>query len=176
MAKKSGGSTRVTGLRGQAEARLRTTKRDVAAMPVKDVQQLVHELQIHQIELEMQNKELRRAQIELGAARDRYADLYNRVPTGYLTLDLKGMILEADLPACTLIGINRTDLVRQPVIRFVVAKDQSKFRRHLGELFNTGGRQACEVDLAQQDDAPISVQFESVAVQDEAGPPVCSLP
>ena len=51
MAKKPGGSTKVTGLRGQAEARLRATKRDVAAMPVKDVQQLVHELQVYQIEL-----------------------------------------------------------------------------------------------------------------------------
>jgi Tfp pilus assembly protein FimV len=54
----------------QAEARLRATKRDVAAMPVKDVQQLVHELQVHQIELEMQNEELRRTQAELEAARD----------------------------------------------------------------------------------------------------------
>ncbi|RPH75277.1 hypothetical protein EHM76_02005, partial [bacterium] len=61
----------------QAEARLRATKRDVAAMPVKDVQQLVHELQVHQIKLDMQNKELRRVQAELEAARDRYVDLYD---------------------------------------------------------------------------------------------------
>ena len=59
MAKKPKQSTKVTGLRRQAEVRLRMTKRDVAAMPVKDVQQLVHELQVHQIELEMQNDELR---------------------------------------------------------------------------------------------------------------------
>ena len=65
MAKKPDGSTKFTGLRREAEARLRTTRRDVAIMPVKDVQQLVHELQVHQIELEMQNDELRRTQVEL---------------------------------------------------------------------------------------------------------------
>ena len=65
MAKKADGAAKFPNLRQQAEARLRTTKQDVAAMPVKDVQQLVYELQVHQIELEMQNDELRRTQVEL---------------------------------------------------------------------------------------------------------------
>ena len=76
-------------------------------MPVKDVQQLVHELQVHQIELEMQNDELRRTQLELEAARDRYVDLYDFSPAGHLTLDTHGTIVEANLRAGTLLGINR---------------------------------------------------------------------
>jgi PAS domain S-box-containing protein len=171
MAKKPDGSRESTGLRRQAEARLRATKRDVAAMPVKDVQQLVHELQVYQIELEMQNEELRQVQVELEAARDRYVDLYNCAPTGYLTLDHKGMILEANLRACTLLGINWKDLLGQPALRFVAAKNQATFLRHIRELFKTGTRQTCEVDLAPQNNASIAVQFESVAVQDAAGPP-----
>jgi hypothetical protein len=75
MAKTPDSSTKGTGLRRQAEELLLATRRDVAAMPVKDVQQLVYELQVHQIELEMQNDELRRAQMELEVARDRYATL-----------------------------------------------------------------------------------------------------
>ena len=63
MAKKPDGQTKFTGMRRQAEELLRTTKRDIAAMPVKDVQQLVYELQVHEIELEMQNDELRRTQV-----------------------------------------------------------------------------------------------------------------
>jgi PAS domain S-box-containing protein len=169
MAKKPDGSTKFTELRRQAEARLRTTRRDVAAMPIKDVQRLVYELQVHEIELEMQNEELRRAQMELEVARDRYVDLYDSAPTGCLTLNPKGMILEANLPACTLLGINRKDLLGKPVIGFVAAKDQATLLRHIREIFKAGASQACEVDLAQQDDAPVSVQFESVAVQDEAG-------
>jgi len=65
MAKKPDGSTKFTELCRHAEARLRTTRRDVAAMSVNNVQRLVHELQVHEIELEMQNEELRRVQIEL---------------------------------------------------------------------------------------------------------------
>src|ERR1700675_258853 len=83
----------------QAEARLRVTKRDVATMPVKNVQELVHELQVHQIELEMQNEELRRTQMELEAARDSYVDLYDFSLAGHLTLDRRGTIVEANLRA-----------------------------------------------------------------------------
>lgn len=169
MAKTSDKSRKGTGLRRQVEELLRMTKPDVAAMPVKYVQRLLHELQVHQIELELQNDELRRTQAQLEVARDRYMDLYDNAPTGYLTLNPKGMILEANLPACTLLGINRKDVFGKPVIGFVAAKDQVTFLRHLREMVHIGVRQVCEVDLVQQDDAPVSVQFESVAVQDEAG-------
>jgi hypothetical protein len=74
-ARKTSGGTATT-LRRKAEARLHMIKRDVAALPITDVQRLVYELQFHQIELELQNEELRRAQMELQAARDRYQDLY----------------------------------------------------------------------------------------------------
>ena len=167
MAKKPDRSTKVAALRRQAEEALRATRRDVAAMPVKEVQQLVHELQVHQIELDMQNEELRRTQLELEAARDRYRDLYDGAPAGYLTLDSKGVILEANLPACTLLGINRKNLLGKPVMQFVVAKDQATCHRHIRDMFNTGVRQACEVDLVPQNNTSIPVRFESLLVPDE---------
>lgn len=168
MANKPDGLTTLTGLRLQAEARLRMTKCDIAAMPVEDVQELVHELQVQQIELEMQNQELRQTQIELEAARDRYADLYDRAPIGYLTLDPKGMILEANLPACRLLGIVRNDLLGQPVIRFVAIQDQPTLLGHFRTLFHTGIRQGCEGGLAPQSETV--VRFESMVVSDVAGP------
>ena len=123
MAKKPDRSTKSTVLRRQAEELLRTTKHDVAAMPVKDVQQLVHELQVHQIELEMQNDELRRTQMELEAARDRYVDLYDFSPAGHLTLNTHGKIVEANLRAGTLLGINRKELIGQTLARFLTSDD-----------------------------------------------------
>ena len=107
MAKEPDGITKVTGLPRQAEALLRATKCDVAAMPVEDVQQLVHALQIKQIELNKQNEELRRTQVELEAARDRYVALYDFSPAGHLTLDTSGTIVESNLMAATLLGRGR---------------------------------------------------------------------
>ena len=137
-------------------------------MPIKKVQRLVHELQVHQIELAMQNEELLRTQTELKTARDRYADLYDRAPIGYLTLDLKGTILEANLPACRLFGIDRNGLLGQPAIRFVAAKDQATVLEHLRLLFQTGLRQVCEGNLAPQGN--ITVRFESMVLSDEVLP------
>ena len=167
MAKKPGGSTKLTKLRRQAEARLRTTQQDVAAMPIKDIQKLVYELQIHQIELEMQNDELRRTQLELEAVRDRYIDLYDFSPTGYLTLDRHGKIVKANLRATTLLGINRKELIGQPLARFIAAADT--FYQHLQEILKTGTRQVCEVPLVERAGVSRWVSFESLAIQDELG-------
>jgi PAS domain S-box-containing protein len=169
MGKKPDRSTKLTALRRQAEDRLRTTRRDVATMSGKDVQQLVHELQVHQIELEMQNDELRRAQAELEVARDRYADLYDFSPAGHVTLDNHGKIMEANLRAGTLLRVNRKELIRQSLAHFIAAEDEGTFHRHCQEVLKTGTRQSCEVHL--RDGAGVSrwVHFESLAVHDEPG-------
>jgi PAS domain S-box-containing protein len=169
MAKKADGSTKFTKLRRQAEARLRTTKQDVAAMPIKDVQQLVYELQVHQIELEMQNDELRRTQVELEAIRDRYVDLYDFSPAGYLTLDMQGKIVEANLRAGTLLGVTRGKLIGQPLAWFIAAADADTFHRYCQGVLKTGTRQDCEVPLLERAGVSRWVSFESLAIHDEAG-------
>lgn len=169
MAKQPDGPTKPTGLRRQAEELLRTTTRDVAAMPVKDVQQLVHELQVHQIELEMQNDELRRTQVELEVARDRYADLYDFSPAGHLLLDREGTIVEANLRAGLLLGINRKDLIEQPLSRFVASEDQDRLHRHSQEVLKNGTRQTCEVRVQKEAGAVYCLYLESLAVQEDPG-------
>ena len=158
-----------TGLRRKAEELLRATSHDVAAMPVKDMQQLVHELQIHQIELEMQNDELRRTQLELQAARDRYVGLYDFSPAGHLTLNTHGKIMEANLRAGTMLGINRKELIGQTLARFLTSDDQDIFHRHCQDVLKTGTRQACEVHFREGTGASRCVYFESLALHDETG-------
>jgi PAS domain S-box-containing protein len=153
----------------QAEARLRATKRDVAAMPVKDVQQLVHELQVHQIELEMQNEELRRVQAELEAARDSYVDLYDFSLAGHLTLDTHGKIAEANLRAGALLGINRKELIGQLLARFITRDDQNTFHRHCQNVLKKGTLQICEVQVRNETGASRWIYFESLARQDGLG-------
>ena len=170
MAKQPQRSTKVTELRRQAEARLRMTKRDVAAMPVKEVQELVHELQVHQIELEMQNDELRRTQLELEAVRDRYVDLYDFSPVGHLTLDTHGTIVEANLRAGTLLGFNRNKLIGQPIAGCIAAGKEDMFHRYCQKVLKTGTRQICEVSLRLEAGVSRWIQFEGLAVQDAPGP------
>jgi PAS domain S-box-containing protein len=169
MAKTPDKSTKGTGLRRQAEDLLRTTNRDVAAMPVKDVQRLVHELQVYQIELGMQNDELRRTQVELEAARDRYVDFYDFSPAGHFTLDMQGTIVEANLRAVTLLGINRNELIGQSLARFIARSDAGTFQRHCQEVVKTGTRQTCEVHLRTKADASCCVYLESLAVHNTPG-------
>lgn len=168
MGQKPNESAELTRLRRQAEERLRLTNSEVAAMPVKDVQRLVHELQVSQIELEMQNEELHRIQAELEAARDRYADLHDFSPAGHLMLYRHGTIMEANVRAGTLLGLNRRDLIRQPLARFIAAEDESIFRRHCQETLQTGTRQTCEVRL-RGEGVPRWVYLESLAVHEEPG-------
>jgi PAS domain S-box-containing protein len=144
--------------------------RDVAAMPAKDVQQLVHELQVHQVELEMQNEELRRTQVELEVARDRYVDLYDFSPAGHLTLDVQGVIQEANLRAGFLLGIGRSELIGQPFARMLAAGHEATFKRHWQEVLTSGQRQTCEVLLRTEKGLSRWVYLESLAVHEESGP------
>ena len=90
----------------------------------------LHELRVHQIELEMQNEELRQTQEELEASRARYFDLYDLAPVGYFTLSEQGLILEANLTAAKLLGVTRGTLVKQPLSHFVLREDQDIYYLH----------------------------------------------
>ena len=103
-------------LRKRAEQKLPANEAEPRESPSsEETRHLLHELRVHQIELEMQNEELRRAQEELEAARARYFDLYDLAPVGYLVLSEKGLILEANLRAATLFGVPRADLLKSAV-------------------------------------------------------------
>jgi PAS domain S-box-containing protein len=116
-----------------------------------------------------QNEELRRAQIELEAARERYAALYDFSPAGHLTLDTSGTIVEANLRAATVLGVNRKELINQSFGHFVVRDDQETLHRHCQEVLKTGTRQSCEVQLQEKAGASCCVHLESIAVHEEMG-------
>jgi PAS domain-containing protein len=119
-------------LRAQAEAAARSD--DVAKLSPAEVAELVHELRVHQIELEMQNDELLHTQHTLQASRARYHSLFHDAPIGYVELDSRGHILEANATACALAGIATADVITQPLTALIAPVDQDVFyllRRHL---------------------------------------------
>ncbi len=128
--------------------------------------EVLHDLRVHQIELEMQNEELRRAQEALEASRARYFDLYDLAPIGYLTFNDDGLILEANLAAAELLGVTRNALTKQPLARFVAREDQDAYYQHGRRLIETGARQECEIRILREDGATVWVWFETSAAQD----------
>jgi PAS domain S-box-containing protein len=127
---------------------------------------LMHELQIHQIELELQNEELRRTQEALELSRARYFDLYDLAPVSYVTLNAEGLVKEANLTAATVLQVARNDLTLQPLSRFIAAEDQDRYYMHLRQLVTTGVPQQCELRLKRADGSPLWVRLEATTAQD----------
>jgi PAS domain S-box-containing protein len=143
----------------------------LAALSPEAVRDLLHELQVHQIELELQNDELRRAQVELDASRARYFDLYDLAPVGYCSVGEQGLILQANLAAATLLGATRGTLVKQPITRFIFKADQDTWYRHRNSLMQAGQAQTLELRMVRQDGSQVWVELAATTAPG-AGPPV----
>ncbi len=148
-------------LRKSAEEILRKTRRDVARFQTEDVQRLVHELQVHQVELQMQNDDLRLRTCELEAARTRYQELFDQAPAGYLDLDSNGLIRCANFAAGLLLENNREQLVGKQFENFVDRQHLGPLREHLRTAVQKKGGAVRELRLSRASGAPAYVRLET---------------
>ena len=134
----------------------------------------LHELRVHQIELEMQNSALRRAQLELEASQARYFDLYDLAPVGYVTLSEKGLILDANLAASTMLGVARglPDLAQPIFTQLIHIEDQDIYYLFHKQLLETGKTQACELRMVKKDGPVFWAHMETTTEQGTDGAPV----
>ena len=157
-------------LRERAERRLTTAGRqDIAQMSTDDIAVAIHDLETHRIELEMQNEELRQAQASLVEARDQYAELYDFAPAGYLTLDEKGLIIQANLTLADMLGVSREKLIRQHLSAYVVAEDQDVYFSHKRNLLETHKKSTCELRLSAVDGESLWVEITSIVAEGSNG-------
>ncbi len=133
------------------------------------VKNLVLDLKMYQMQLEMQNEELQRAQETIIKARDRYADLYDFAPVGYFTLNRKGKIVEVNLAGAQLFGVDRDLLGNPSSFRWGAPESREVCRTHYRQVFENEARQTCEVKLRRRVGPPFYAALESVAVPGEAG-------
>jgi len=160
--------SKMPSLRKRAKKFLDKHPESIREMSSKNVKKLVEDLHIHQIELEIQNEELRRAQSDLEASRDRCSDLYDFAPVGYVTVSENGFILQANLTIATMLGVERNLLIGKLFSGFVKEEDQDVFYLHRNTLFRTKVKQVFALRLNKKDHSHFYAQMESIVVEDPA--------
>ncbi len=169
--KTRGGHIDLSALRKKAEAKLKKRMTRIEGAEAKDREYLMHELMTHQIELEMQNEELRRAQGEIESSRARYADLYNFAPVGYFTFDIKGVVRELNLTAAEMLGFagRARDIVGKPFLPFVAGRHKTVFLAHCRLVLRSAEKQTCEILLQRKDGTKFAALIESIAFHGGSG-------
>ena len=166
---KNGRNDTLLELRKQAEQRLRLNDPRTPALAPEQTPKVVHELQVHQIELEMQNEELRRRQAELEEAHERYAELFELAPLGYFILDEMGRVLQVNRAGADLLGIARPLPTNKRLYDFICNDFRDTFYRHLRQAFQAAGLASCELELRRGDSVRFSAQLQSIAQTDARG-------
>ena len=135
-----------------------------------DANEIIHELRVYQIELEIQNEELRKSQRKLEDSQRKYYDLYNFAPNGYFTLDKNGIILDVNLAGAALLGVVRRDLYNTAFIRYIAHDNRNQFHHHLLELErNADIKHTTEIILFKRDKASFYAHLESIGIPDNDG-------
>jgi len=164
-------------LRRQAEELARSKEAeqqlDLETLTPDEARRTLHELLVHQIELEMQNAALRKAQVELDAERERYFNLYDLAPVGYCTISEQGLILKANLMVSSLLGVARGALINRPFSQFVFKDDQESYYLHRKRIFIVGESHKFELRLVKADGTPFWARLEAVAGLSDDGESTC---
>jgi PAS domain S-box-containing protein len=160
---------RIEELRKRAEKMLAEDPQAIRTMVPADIQKLIQELNVYQIELELQNEELRRTQLELQEARDKYLNLYDFAPTGYFCLDRNGIIVDVNLARSELLGSEKHRLIGTQFTSSISPDSQDAFYFHWREVLKTGIKGSCELKMLKADGTLFPAQLISMAMPEKDG-------
>ena len=156
-------------LRDGAEEQLERVPKRSANLKGQTSEQLVHELQVHQIELETQAEELRRSHLALEESRDKYLDLFEFAPLGYLTFDNKALLTNANLTSAMLLGVERSRLVNARISKYMSEKDADEWHRYFMSVLDHGKKQCCTLTLKRGDGSVFPARLEGVRLTGNDG-------
>jgi PAS domain S-box-containing protein len=167
---------RLSGKQGRQKSEVRGQKSEVRGQrSAEDSAHLVQELQVHQIELEIQNEELQRTRAQAEALLAQYTDLYDFAPVGYLTLSEQDLILKANLNGAKLLGVARSALLKQPLSRFILKADHDLYHGQRQLLFELGDPRTCELRLVGKDGTTRCTHLAMIVARDPGGTAVCRM-
>ena len=164
--KKNSADARALRLKAEEQLKKNHTKKSLQNEET-DVKKLLHELQVHQIELEMQNEELRLANETAETALKKYTTLYDFAPMGYYTLDVDGRIVELNFTGAELLGDKHFSLVDSNFKVFVSDKSRPVFNAFLSKVFISQAKESCEILLGNDDEPVHSVYLEGIVIGDD---------
>jgi PAS domain S-box-containing protein len=142
---------------------------DVADLSPQALREALQNLRLHQIELEMQNDELRRTQAALDTAQARYFDFYDLAPVGYVTVSEKAVILQANLTTAALLGVPRGKVVGKVLPGFLFAPDADRYYLMCQEALVSASAQSCELRLRKPDGNTAWVKLQAIAATGDDG-------
>ena len=172
MSQKWNGIDRRNLLRAEAEGLVGNLSPDENTANPTEI--LLHELLVHKVELEMQNEELRRAYNELEEARDRYIDLYEFAPVSYITINREGLISETNLTGSTLLGVDRTKLIKRRFSKFVAPQDRDLWHRLFMNMMEhpAGKKQEFCLEMTRADGSLFYAHFDCLRREPFDTPPM----
>jgi PAS domain S-box-containing protein len=156
-------------LRSEAEKKVARSAGKSTPLKKQVLDKLVHELRVHQVELEMQNEELRGAQEQIAKSRNDYADLYDFSPVGYLTFNGDALITGVNLTGAALLGVERQKLLKRRFRQFVAQADADTWDRHFVSVLQQGEKQSCDLLLRRNDGSTIHARLDSIRVEMDDG-------
>ncbi|MFZ2277487.1 MAG: PAS domain-containing protein [Prosthecobacter sp.] len=159
---------RVIDLRRRAESQLREMPAKTKRAPsAADAQRALQELQIHQIELELQNEELKLTKAEVDAGLEKYTNLYDFAPVGYFTLGVDGTISQVNLTGTSIVGVQRSRLLGQRFGALLEARVRREFNVFLAQVFKDDARHSADFELLRQDQPPMIVNIAAKRLSNE---------
>ncbi len=154
-------------LRAKAEAKIRERSQAIQNLTLEESKSLLHELEVHQVELEMQNEELREAQHRLEEVRDQYTDLFDFAPIGYLVLNEKAIIINSNLTACDLLGIERSYIIGKPFSAYITNGESRTLFLNLRKAFETGILPSFEIKMKHKSKGEFTVLLQGTITKNK---------
>jgi PAS domain S-box-containing protein len=146
-------------------------------MAIQPAEEFIHELLVHKVELEMQNEELRRTHIALEEAKDRYVDLYEFAPIGYLTISREGLVNEINLTGAELLGVDRARLVHRRFSHLIAPQDRDRWHRLFMHMMEhaEGGKQTFQLQMLRAEKSTFHAHLDCLRREPPDAPPVLRL-
>ena len=155
-------------LRRKAEEQLKKKQKKADQQVIEaDVKKLLHELQVHQIELEMQNEELIQANLTAETALKKYTILYDFAPMGYFTLDNEGSIIDLNFTGADMLGEKRFSLVNANFKLFISEDSKALFNKFFKKVFTSNAKESCEAMLGYENNPLSQVYMEGIVTGDD---------